>query len=118
VREFIEQRIRWASKNAALPQKSIYWIWIGIWVVFTINIIALISSAFYSIIGVSIAMSLIGLILIAEYLILRRVAPYYRQDQLLDGYFRSGLIHYGYVILMGLIAPLRKHFRWKGRRLL
>jgi cellulose synthase/poly-beta-1,6-N-acetylglucosamine synthase-like glycosyltransferase len=112
---FIEQRVRWASKNSGLPEKSVFWIWTGICIVFVLNLVTLISALFHSAISAFIGLIVFILIFHAEYWLLRRVATYYQQQSNLRGYLLSAIMHYCYVVLMGLIVPFRRHFQWKGR---
>ncbi len=116
VQTFLRQRVRWASKNAGLPEKPIHYIWIMIWCIFVLDL-ATVFRAFFATPGnIVIALLPITALLAAEYFFLRRVVRFYGMKQLQKGYVVSALMHYAYVVSMGFLVVLQRQYSWKGRQ--
>jgi cellulose synthase/poly-beta-1,6-N-acetylglucosamine synthase-like glycosyltransferase len=113
----IQQRIRWATKNKALQQRSIYWIWAFIWMTFVLNLVTAIVILCTSLQLVGIPVILTAAVLTAEYLFLRRVVKHYEQQELLRGFALSFAMHYIYILYIGIAGALTKTYRWKDRKL-
>src|SRR5690606_12231319 len=113
---FLSQRKRWATKNAHLPERVVHRIWIGIWMLFAVQLIYLISALWMRSALVIIPVSCIAVTFLIEYLVLRKVVTYYGRRHLLQRFLISAVLHYVYVITMGLIVPLGPLFEWKGRK--
>lgn len=116
VHAFIQQRLRWATKNKSLQQRSIYWIWVFIWLTFALNLVTGIIAVFHSFTFSAIALILVAMIGASEYAFLRRVAKYYKKQELLRGFVISFLMHYAYILGIGLAGTLTKNYHWKDRK--
>jgi cellulose synthase/poly-beta-1,6-N-acetylglucosamine synthase-like glycosyltransferase len=111
----IRQRIRWASKNRALPEKSVHRIWAGIWLVFVLNLLVLITGFWVSRAITLVAGFCILCIFVMEFLLLRRVTNYYGIPEIRGGFLLPASMHYMYVVFIGTLALLRQDYIWKGR---
>ncbi|HLF62694.1 MAG TPA: glycosyltransferase [Saprospiraceae bacterium] len=116
LRTLIQQRLRWATKNKALRENSVYWIWTFIWITFAVNFLTLIL-AFSSLQAITLSVLLIMMIAIAEYAFLRRVVRYYKKQNQLKGFVLSFMMHGLYVLYIGMAAVWRQQYTWKGRKL-
>jgi cellulose synthase/poly-beta-1,6-N-acetylglucosamine synthase-like glycosyltransferase len=118
MQEFVQQRLRWATKNSVLRERSIYWIWVCIWLTYVMNSIAFGTAVVaYSLPVFLISSSLLCLIAIMEQIFLKRILSKYGRLDLLRGYPMSFILHYGYVLLIGLAVLVRRRYKWKGREL-
>jgi cellulose synthase/poly-beta-1,6-N-acetylglucosamine synthase-like glycosyltransferase len=114
-REFIEQRIRWASKNKALSEKSVQILWIFIGLTYALLFGSFFVQVFVSLQAAIILLTLILSIAIAEFILLKKATRYYRIPEVLKGYPMSFLMHKLYVLSMGILLPFRSTYAWKGR---
>ena len=116
IKAFFSQRMRWSSKNRALPERQIQYIWVSIWLLYVLLTIYVITSLFNSTLHLGIAMICIVSIFIAQYISLQKVLSYYGLSRLLNNYLVSAVMHFIYVLAMGFLTPFAQNYYWKGRR--
>ena len=113
--DLVVQRTRWASKNRALPDRSIMNTWIFIWIVNFLIMVTLGLAVgglipWYSVLAVLLIKG------IAEYAVLRSVASYYGLGRMMRQFIPSFGINIAFVLFIGVYASLNKTYLWKGRK--
>lgn len=116
-RDFIRQRLRWATKSGTYQDWRIIAV---LGVVFLLCWSILLSPLLmlpYG--GPGLWPFIIMLLLksIADYRLLRRAARYFRQPELLRRFGISQLFHILYIAVVGALANVVRKYEWKGRRL-
>ncbi|RMG85247.1 MAG: glycosyltransferase, partial [Bacteroidetes bacterium] len=116
LRDFLSQRIRWASKSAHYPEWRMTLI-LGFVFLFCINMVF--SLALTGVWGAP-ALGLFALALttksITDYYFLRQMCRFFRREDLLKNYPVSQLFHIAYILTVGILANIQKKYEWKGRR--
>ena len=110
---FISQRLRWASKNRALPEQSIQYVWGFVWIV-NLVIIAAAIWALYT--REWTGMLPLVMKYLAEYLLLLTGSRFAHQRGPLRWYPVAFLINLLYVPFIGAMALVASSYQWKGRR--
>lgn len=113
IREFIDQRIRWASKNGKFENPRISMEMIGVWLLSFVLVMNFILSPIYwaSPIIVLIAFSLKTR---AELKFYKEILPFFGRTDLTKQFAISSVIHTGYVFMIGLLSKFVS-YTWKGR---
>lgn len=114
-RAFINQRIRWASKNSALEDQAISTIWVGTWILHVLLALGLVISALFASEYLPLIFLLFACMVVAEYLILDAGAAFAGKQSLLWWFLPSLPIHYWYVLSMGFYTAVSREYEWKGR---
>jgi cellulose synthase/poly-beta-1,6-N-acetylglucosamine synthase-like glycosyltransferase len=115
-RGFVQQRIRWGSKNAAYPEK---WVTILLALVFffcwtlVINIFLL---PFFTELRRLFIFQIIVKMGI-DFLFLREMSLFFNKKNLLRWFIPSCFMHIVYIAFVGLMSQLVKNYEWKGRKL-
>ncbi len=117
LKAFLQQRIRWATKNRALPngQKlNLIWGFIGLYC------LAVVISGFGSLFSSKTFLAAFLILFlgkaIVDYSLLKTSSNYFRQGHLLKGFLVSEVLHVLYVAVVGTISLFRKNYVWKGRK--
>ena len=113
---FFHQRLRWASKNKALPESSVNIVWGGVWVTNVITLALLIALLFSWSGTMALATGLILLVkAISEFLVLFSAASFAGLKRALTWFPVAFWLNLIYVPVIGLLALLRTPFSWKSR---
>jgi hypothetical protein len=94
---------------------SVFWIWAFIWTVFATTLTTLFISVFHGYVYLLAASVLIIVIAVSNYVFLRQGLRYFSQSELMKGFALSFLLHYFYVLYIGLSGAFTKKYQWKGR---
>lgn len=115
-RLFLQQRLRWATKSTAYrrPQATLVWA-----LVFAVCA-ALVSSPLAVVAWGRAALGLPFLLLAAklgaDFLLLRCATRFFGRPALMRSFLVCQAIHVAYVLVIGVMANLRREYKWKGRR--
>lgn len=117
LREFVRQRIRWGSKNAASPEK---WVTFNLAAVFffcwniLLNAVLLV---FFpcSKLAVLLVFQLIRKAL-ADWQLLREMCVFFGRRDLLRWFWPSFFMHIAYIAGVGAASQFFQKYEWKGRR--
>ena len=112
-REFIQQRIRWASKNTAYSNSLNTGILIFTWL---LNVFILICVLTFSSIGVVIGLFVLMVKLYAELSFYDRVSNFFRMKNWISTTIVGQLFHIPYMAILPILSKVKK-FEWKGRKL-
>lgn len=114
LRDFVEQRIRWASKSGAYKGWQV-WLMLGVvWVLCISMVIDLIF-------GVANWIFLFWFILklvakgISDYFFLRMMAFFFDRLDLMRSFVPASIMHWWYIVGIGTASTFRKRYHWKGR---
>lgn len=125
-RGFVEQRIRWGTKNTALPEWTVKAalgaVFLFCWSLL-INVLALfiglflfgINADFY-LVWAALCVFQIAVKALSDYFFLRELCRYFRRTDLLRYFWPSFLIHTAYIALIGTASLFFKTYSWKGRK--
>jgi cellulose synthase/poly-beta-1,6-N-acetylglucosamine synthase-like glycosyltransferase len=113
LKEFLNQRRRWASKSTKYKDKKIVALAVGIWL---FNVLILVNAvlSFYSIKFFELFAIQYGLKFIFEAIFLFPVTVFFKRKNLIWLLFILSPIHIIYFVYVGLIGNTRKYV-WKGR---
>lgn len=114
-RAFYQQRLRWGTKNAALPETPVRLV-LAATFLFCCSIL-------FSTVAAFLYTPLVRLLLIQlavkagfDYLLLRELCSFFHRRKWLRWFWPSFLIHTGYVAVLGIASLVRRNYEWKGRR--
>lgn len=117
LREFMQQRIRWATKTTNYPDKGVTVTWALIWL-FCISIpVNLLAGIFVpALLWLGLAQLAIKIVL--DYIFLASVATSLDRKDLvrMSVYIPSIFLELTYVIVIGLLGLFVKKYEWKGRQ--
>jgi len=113
--EFLNQRLRWASKSGAFRNPGLLW---TLGVVFALCWAILLSALVVPFAGFA-ALGLFGLLFltkaIADYALLSTACRYFGRPDLLWYFWPAQVLHIAYIAFIGLASMFRKRYVWKGR---
>jgi len=113
---FIQQRLRWATKNGSYRDKRIL---LALGTVFGLSGLILLN-LFLSLWNPARFFPLFLLTLstktISDYIFLRKASRFFGQEQLLRQFWTAEVMHTLYIAGIGLLANIRKEYHWKGRK--
>ncbi|RLD21062.1 MAG: hypothetical protein DRI69_04975 [Bacteroidetes bacterium] len=114
LRTFLSQRLRWASKNGALGDRRVFYLWSFLWVVNASVVVLLI----LGILGY-VPLLMVGIILyikmMLEGIALYQVAQYFSMKSVMRWFPWAFFLNVLYVVAIGLMTILAPSFKWKGR---
>jgi cellulose synthase/poly-beta-1,6-N-acetylglucosamine synthase-like glycosyltransferase len=112
--EFWQQRLRWGTKNAAMPAPFLKLALLLVWL-FCVAIVALAVSVFFDEKNLFFLLSLLFVKAVFDFLLLRELAYYFQRRDLLRWFFPSFFIHTLYIALAGTASIFFRKYTWKGR---
>ncbi len=118
VRDFMSQRIRWATKTTSYPDLRVTLTWALIWL-FCVSIpLNFVLSFFFGEVLLTITIIQLFLKAFMDYLFLRSVAISLNRKDLvrMSVYLPSIFLELAYVIVIGTLGNLVKKYEWKGRK--
>jgi len=123
LKSFIQQRLRWGSKNAALPEWPIRIALLAVFLFCWSILFNLVYSGvqFYQRANMLTCGALVIVQIMAkiavDYLFLREMCRYFHRKDLLLHFWSSFILHTIYIPAMGIGSLVFKKFEWKGRQL-
>jgi glycosyltransferase involved in cell wall biosynthesis len=112
-KNFIDQRIRWASKADVYDDKRIFWVLLLVYC-FNLLFLVLAIAAFWNIQFLLIAAGLLILKFFVEFLFVRSVAKFFDQRSLMIYFPFLQPLHILYIIISGFFGKFG-NYQWKGR---
>ena len=113
-KDFIQQRIRWASKTAYYDDKRVFWTLVLIYFVNIIFFVLLIGGFWNGMFWVAAILYWVIKTLI-EAPFVASVASFYNQHGLMKYFFFLQPLHIAYTVSIGLLSQIG-NYEWKGRR--
>ncbi|MAT52970.1 MAG: glycosyl transferase [Saprospirales bacterium] len=115
VREFISQRVRWASKSTDYKEWLVTFIlgWVFFYCVFILTTPILF--LFVGTKALVLFVFLLSVKTVTDYFYLGMMAKFFRREELMMSYFPAQLIHILYIVTVGVLGNLVKRYDWKGR---
>lgn len=121
-RSFLQQRLRWGTKNAALPEWPVRLVLLAVFL-FCSSILINSVLAFLALIGflsnsILLLTILLGQILVKaafDYVFLREMCYFFNRKDLMRWFIPSFFLHILYVSLLGAASIFFRKYEWKGR---
>jgi len=115
LRSFISQRLRWASKSSAYPERQVTFMLAMIFFFCWSILISFLLIPFYGkrMLGVFLIQFFVKSMM--DYRLLSTMTHFFDRNDLLKTFWPSQVLHIGYVAGIGLLANLKKEYNWKGR---
>src|ERR1700722_4134144 len=112
-KNFINQRIRWASKADVYDDKRIFWVLLLVYC-FNLLFLVLAIAAFWNIQFLLIATVVLILKFFVEFLFVKSVAKFFNQQSLMIYFPFLQPLHIFYIIISGFFGKFGS-YQWKGR---
>ncbi len=112
--EFWQQRLRWGTKNAALPEWRMKAILLVVWL-FCWSILLVWGAVLFGLLSWQVLACQLLVKASADWLLLREMCQYFKRKDLLRWFLPSFFIHTAYIALVGLGSLFFKKYTWKGR---
>lgn len=113
LREFLQQRRRWASKSTKYKDKKVVAMAVGIWL-FNLSLLINAALGFYDIYFFKLFLVQFSLKYIFEFIFLFPIASFFNRIGLMALLILIGPVHIVYFVYVGLMGNSRK-YNWKGR---
>lgn len=115
VSSFIQQRLRWGTKNAGLPEWPVRLVLLSVFL-FCWSLPANLGAALGGrVIFIQIFVIQVFAKGFSDWLLLSEMCRYFRRRELLRHFFTAFLLHTLYIPLIGTGSLFMKNYRWKGR---
>lgn len=116
VRAFVQQRLRWGTKNTALPEAGAK---AALAVVFLCCIAIVLTPLLFFSLPALFPVWCAQLVLkaLADYVLLREMCLFFDRRDLLRAFWPAFFLHTTYIAGVGAASLLVKKYTWKGRRL-
>jgi glycosyltransferase involved in cell wall biosynthesis len=115
LRSFFNQRLRWATKNKGLGNRSMVAILALVFLLcWGIILNLLLTPAWGWPAGVFLVQ--LSIKIFADYMLLREATHFFNRRDLLKSFWPSQGLHILYIAVIGLLANLIRRYEWKGRR--
>jgi cellulose synthase/poly-beta-1,6-N-acetylglucosamine synthase-like glycosyltransferase len=112
-KNFINQRIRWASKADIYDDKRIFWVLLLVYC-YNLLFLVLAIAAFWNIQFLLMAAALLILKIFVEFLFVKSVAEFFNQQSLMIYFPFLQPLHILYIIISGFFGKFGS-YQWKGR---
>ena len=113
-RSFIRQRLRWGTKNAALPEWSVKlslaMVFLHCWLIIGLGISSLWSVLFLPYFSLALLAKLIP-----DYFFLRAMSHFFQKQEAMRWFFPGLILHILYIAGIGLASLVVKRYAWRGR---
>jgi len=115
VRTFVQQRIRWGTKNAGLPDPGLK---AALAIVFVLCCTIVLNTALLFFLPGLVWIWACQLLLkaVADYFLLREMCAFFGQRSWLRGFWPAFFWHTAYITGIGMGSLVVREYRWKGRR--
>ncbi|MEO1438001.1 MAG: glycosyltransferase [Bacteroidota bacterium] len=115
---FMSQRIRWATKTRAYPDKKVTILWALIWMYVTGMVICLATGLFLDPNMLWILLFMLCWKAFWDYRFLSQLAAFFDRKSLLAprSFLRSFFLENAYIFVIGILGNVVKEYRWKGRK--
>ncbi|MCJ0741278.1 glycosyltransferase family 2 protein [Pedobacter montanisoli] len=113
LKEFIQQRRRWASKSTRYKEKSVIILGVSIWL-FNLSIIVNALLAIFFPESLPFLLFQLGIKFVAEFIFLYKVTDFFKRRTLLGLLPVLTLLHIIYIVYIGIAGNSGK-YNWKGR---
>lgn len=112
---FLSQRLRWASKNNALTDRRINYIWIFLWCVNAAVLLLLIFGIFGYVPLLLVAV-LLYIKMLIEGIALYQISGYFNMRSSMRWFPWAFFLNIFYVVVIGITATILPSFEWKDRK--
>ncbi len=116
VQSFIRQRVRWATKSNSYREKQVTAILAVVFLLCTFIVASFLLIPFWGWPAVGLFSGLLIVKTLADYRLLSEATRFFGRRDLMVNFCVSQVFHVLYIVLIGVIANLRKEYEWKGRR--
>jgi biofilm PGA synthesis N-glycosyltransferase PgaC len=114
--DFIQQRIRWGTKNRRFSSPNSLFITAAVFLTSLFIVLSFLLIPFQPLYFPGLFIGLFVVKMISDYWLLKAAVTHFGKASLLHQFFLSEVIHTLYIAFIGLAALLVKNYRWKGRQ--
>jgi len=114
IKDFISQRIRWASKNGQFERRAVSWEMNGVWMMSAFIILNLILAVFDSAFFYAFLLLILGKGIV-EYWFYTNTLSFFKLSSLRRNFWLSELFQVIYVFCIALLGKFVR-YEWKGRK--
>ena len=112
---FIQQRVRWASKSSAYPQKGVT-LQLAIVYLYCCNLLLSICLIPFWPYAWKIALGQLLIKMLVDYWLLNTMTRFFNRKDLMRVFLPSQVLHVLYIVGIGTLGNVVKRYEWKGRR--
>jgi cellulose synthase/poly-beta-1,6-N-acetylglucosamine synthase-like glycosyltransferase len=114
-KQFLNQRIRWASKATHYNQANIFLVLLLVYLT-NLSLLCLLITAFWQPVALLLFLLLCLIKFFIEVFFVKEVAAFFKQEYLLPWLFYLQPLHILYIVISGIFGQF-KSYEWKGRKL-
>lgn len=114
VKKFVQQRVRWASKNGKFERPAVNAEMVGVWLVPAFLFMDLLFGFYNPFFFLAFFIFFFTKLLLERHFF-TRVLPFFKQSSLIKNFWLSELVQVAYVFGIGLLSKFVS-YEWKGRR--
>ena len=115
LRSFWQQRLRWGTKNAAIPdwslRLSLLLVFLMCWSMWLNTGLAIAGVLSWQIVGFQWLIKYIF-----DFFLLSSMSRFFKRQDLLRWFMPSVILHTAYIACLGIASIFKKNYAWKGRR--
>jgi cellulose synthase/poly-beta-1,6-N-acetylglucosamine synthase-like glycosyltransferase len=115
VREFYNQRMRWATKSSSYTEFSTILQLIAVFALCVGFFTSLCFAIFYDIKYAVLPCIFLFIKMLFDYIFLGIMTRFFKRTDLMKDFLRSQLCHIVYIVVIGFWSNVRKTYVWKGR---
>ena len=113
---FVQQRLRWGTKNATLPDVGVKIVLALVFLCCATLVLNTVLLFFFPAL-VKVWLAQLALIALADYALLREMCIFFGRRDLLRGFWPAFFWHTAYIAAIGAGSLFAKKYVWKGREL-
>jgi cellulose synthase/poly-beta-1,6-N-acetylglucosamine synthase-like glycosyltransferase len=113
--DFIQQRLRWGTKNAALPEWSVRLI-LALVFVFCWSILIAMALTLQGSLAPMTFLMVVATKAVSDYFFLHQLCGFFGQQHLMHRFLSCFILHTLYIPLIGTASLFSKKYTWKGRQ--
>lgn len=116
LKDFVQQRVRWASKSNHYPEWRVTAALAGVFFFCWSIVGSFLLIPFQATFFLPLFLGLLILKVTVDYFFLKEASHFFQRSELMRHFWPSQILHLLYICLVGLLANLRKEYAWKGRK--
>lgn len=113
--DLVQQRLRWGTKNAALPEWSVRLV-LALVFVFCWSLVLCVILTPFGLVSLPFCLMLLAVKAVSDYLFLHQLCRFFGQQRLMRRFLPCFVLHTLYIPLIGTASLFFKQYNWKGRR--
>ena len=116
IHDFLQQRIRWATKSYSYPEWKVTVILAMVYLFCNSIVLSLLLVPFFGSVMCWILLSQLVIKAVMDFVFLKRMSAFFDRQDLMSTFVSSFFYHIVYIVVVGLLGNVIKEYRWKGRK--